>query len=113
MGYSWDKPNLRNMQVHSATCCCIIELYDNKICCIVFADFFLNCFFRVFSVQLESKPERSFAHNCSLPINTSVAVSFSLANYVSDDVTEKNSACWVTYIYLPGACLTERRTAKL
>ncbi len=36
------KPTLRNMQAHSATCSCLIELpvLASKISCIIFADFF-------------------------------------------------------------------------
>ncbi len=30
MGYSLNKPNLRNMWGHSATCSCVIELLDSR-----------------------------------------------------------------------------------
>jgi hypothetical protein len=39
MGYSLNKPNLRNILIHVATCNSIIELLDTKISCINFADF--------------------------------------------------------------------------
>jgi hypothetical protein len=37
-----------------------------------------------------------FTHDCSLSINISALQFFSsLASFVSDDETEKNSACWM------------------
>ncbi len=40
--YSFFKVNLRNIEIHSATCSCIIELFDYKRSCNTFVDFWLN-----------------------------------------------------------------------
>ncbi len=56
MVFSLDKHNLRNIQVHSATCSCIIDLYpiqQQEQLYRTFADFFPNCdFSRNFSYAI-------------------------------------------------------------